>query len=336
MRVLGIESSCDDSAAAVVEDGPRIVSNVIDSQDENHDPFGGVVPEIASREHVTRIVGVVRRALDEAGGLDTIDGIAVTRGPGLVGSLLVGVQFAKGLAIARGLPWVGINHLEGHLSAALLADEPPTYPHVALVVSGGHSHLYWVEAFGRYRVLGGTRDDAAGEAFDKIGKLMGLGYPGGARLEKAAEGGDPKSIPMPRGLPSTKSFDFSFSGLKTAAAQYLRRHDRALEGRGRADFAASVQEAIVDILSKKAVASARKLRAPGVVLAGGVAANTRLRELMAQRCAANDLWSFVPPRVLCTDNAAMIAAVGWLRLRAGERTPWTTSVRSRWPLGDDA
>ncbi len=334
MRVLGIETSCDETAAAVVDDGPRLCSNVIHSQVARHAPFGGVVPEIASREHVTRIVEVTQAALEAAGGLDTIEGIAVTRGPGLVGSLLVGLQFAKGLAIARRLPLVGVNHLEGHLSAALLADPPPTTPHVALVVSGGHTHLYLVRGFGDYHVLGGTRDDAAGEAFDKVAKVLGLGYPGGVRIEQSAAGGDVSAIAMPRGLPSGKHYDFSFSGLKTAAAEYVRRRGGTLAGQELADFCASVQEAITDILTKKAVLAARRHQVAGVVLAGGVAANTRLRQLLAERCKRAGLWSFAPPKVLCTDNAAMVAAAGWTRLCRGERAALGDSALSRWPLGE--
>ncbi len=330
MRVLGIETSCDETAAAVVEHGPVLRSNVVSTQIDTHRRFGGVVPEVASREHVARIVEVVDRALQDSGST-AVDAVAVTHGPGLVGALLVGVQFAKGFALARGIPWIGVNHLEGHLCAALLADEPPPYPHVALVVSGGHTQLYWVRGFGDYEAIGGTRDDAAGEAFDKVAKMLGLGYPGGVEIDRRARAGDPAAFALPRGLDTRANEDFSFSGLKTAAGTLLRDHGD-MDERTLADFCASLQEAICDILTKKAVRSARRRNAAAVVLAGGVAANSRLRALLEERCEAKGLRAFLPPKVLCTDNAAMIAAAGLRRLEAGERSDWSTSVHARLPL----
>ncbi|MEM6732117.1 MAG: tRNA (adenosine(37)-N6)-threonylcarbamoyltransferase complex transferase subunit TsaD [Myxococcota bacterium] len=334
MKVLGIESSCDETAAAVVDGGlgdrPHLRSNIVSSQVDTHRRFGGVVPEVASREHVARIAEVAARSIEASGGGE-IDAVAVTRGPGLVGALLVGMQFAKGFALARGLPWIGVNHLEGHLSAALLSEAPPPYPHVALIASGGHTQTYWVEAFGRYQVIGGTRDDAAGEAFDKVAKMLGLGYPGGVEIDRLAKDGNPHAVHLPRAMDSRKNDDFSFSGLKTAAAAELAKR-RPLKGADLADFCASLQEAICDILTKKAVRAARKRGARGVVLAGGVAANSRLRELLVERCAAKNLEAFLPSRALCTDNAALIAAGGWLRLVRGERRDWSTSVRARLPL----
>ncbi len=339
MRVLAIESSCDETAAAVVTDdapGERLsmASNIIYSQVQTHARFGGVVPEVASREHLHRLFAIVGEATAPVGGLSGLDGIAVTRGPGLVGALLVGLQLAKGLALATGLPFVGVNHLEGHLCAALLAEQPPAYPHVALLVSGGHSQLYAVRRFGAYELLGQTRDDAAGEAFDKVAKILGLGYPGGARLEAAGQGGDPQAVMLPRALAGRQDVDFSFSGLKTAAMRFVAGQGGSLQGQALADFCASTQEAICDVLTRKAVVAAKRCGLPGVVLAGGVAANGRLRSMLEGRARAAGLWAFAPPRPLCTDNAAMTGAAGLLRLRQGERTPLCQSARSRWPLAE--
>lgn len=344
MRVLGLESSCDETAAAVVTDGPRLVSNVVHTQMDVHALFGGVVPEVASREHMVHLVNVVRQAVDEAGGLDAIDAIAVTQGPGLLGALLVGLQFAKGLALARNIPWIGVNHLEGHLAAADLCPEKPQGPHVALVVSGGHTHLYHVPSSGMYQLLGGTRDDAAGEAFDKVAKMLGLGYPGGPALERAAAGGDPSAVALPRawlgakrpGSATAPTLDFSFSGLKTAAQDFMAKHPLGLSPQLRKDFCASLQEAIVDVLTHKAVAAAVQVGAGGIILAGGVAANGRLRAVLQERAQAAGLFAFAPPKPLCTDNAAMIAAAGWRRLQLGERSPYTASARARWPIGSAA
>lgn len=341
MRVLAIESSCDETAAAVVEDGPKLIANVVHTQNAVHAAFGGVVPEVAAREHMVHLVDVVRRAVDQAGGMDTITGVAVTSGPGLMGALLVGLQMAKGLALARNLPWIGVNHLEGHLAAADLCEDKPQGPHVALVVSGGHTHLYHVPQPGTYRLLGATRDDAAGEAFDKVAKMLNLGYPGGPALEAAAQGGDPCGMAFPRawlgprrpGGKHPMSLDFSFSGLKTAAQDAIALQPECASGAFLATFCASVQEAIAEVLAQKAVAAARATGAKGVILAGGVAANSRLRGLLQQEAHAQGLFAFAPPKALCTDNAAMIAAAGWRRLTAGEQTPFAASARARWPLG---
>ncbi len=334
MRVLGIETSCDETAAAVVEDGLRVCSNVVRTQADTHARFGGVVPEVASREHIAHIMHTVQQAIAPCGGWDAIDGVAVTRAPGLVGALLVGVQYAKGVALARNIPWVGVNHLEGHLSASLLAPSPPSYPHVALVVSGGHTQLYHVRSFGVYEALGGTRDDAAGEAFDKIAKTAGLGYPGGVAIDQCAVRGNPQAIAFPRALKRGQSLEFSFSGLKTAALWHMQQAGGVLKEQALWDFCASVQEAIADVLVHKTLLAAQRVGVRTVVLAGGVAANSRLRALFTERCAFKNIQLFIPPKHLCTDNAAMVAACGWMRLNRGERSGWDTCVASREPLGE--
>jgi N6-L-threonylcarbamoyladenine synthase len=320
VRVLGIESSCDETAAAVVQDGRRILSSVVASQVEVHRRYGGVVPELASRSHITAVLAVVDEALAVAGiDLGALDGIAVTYGPGLVGSLLVGIQAAKSIAFARSLPLVGVNHLEGHLYAIFLGEDPPEFPFVALLVSGGHTCLYHAIGPGSYELLGETRDDAAGEAFDKTAKMLGLPYPGGVAVERAAMGGDPAAVRLPRALPRREDLDFSFSGLKTAIRQYLQGR-APLPASELADVCASVQEAIVDVLVRKSVRAVRRVRAPNLVLAGGVAANARLRERMAQAAAREGFRLHLPEKRLCTDNAAMIAAAGHARLLRGERS----------------
>jgi len=319
MVVLGIESSCDETAAAVLADGRRVLSSVVASQDDVHAPYGGVVPELASRRHLEVIVPVVERALGEARvSLAALDGIAVTQGPGLIGSLLVGTSLAKSLAWAHGLPLVGVNHLEGHVFAAFLTDDPPEYPFLALVVSGGHTALYHVRAPRDYALLGRTRDDAAGEAFDKVAKLLGLGFPGGPLVQRAAEGGDPAAIAFPASRMTDGTRDFSFSGIKTSVSLYVKRHGPLSERRV-ADVAASFQAAVVRVLVSRTLRAVEATGVTRVVLTGGVAANTPLREALAAASAARGVHLHVPPPRLCTDNAAMIAAAGTDRLLAGER-----------------
>jgi len=346
---LGIETSCDETAASVLEDGRKIRSSVIASQDAVHAPYGGVVPELASRRHIDAIWPVVREALARADAtLHDVDGIAVTAGPGLIGSLLVGLSFAKALAFALDIPLVGVNHLEGHLYAALLDHQDLTFPFTALIASGGHTHLYQATAPGQYRLLGRTRDDAAGEAFDKVAKFLGLGYPGGPQLEQRARQGDPRAIRFPRPMRQHESYDFSFSGLKTAVVNYVREatagaRDAATGAWGPgaaglsaaevADICAGFQEAVVETLARTAVAAARAARSRRIVLAGGVACNARLRVELTERAADEGIEVFVPSPSLCTDNAAMIAAAGAPRLQRGERAPLSISADADLTLG---
>lgn len=323
MLILGIESSCDDAAAAVVEThAPGIAevrSSTVANQDDIHRAYGGIVPELASRNHVVTIAPVIERALDAARcQLADIDGIAVTRGPGLVGSLLVGLMFAKGLAQARGLAMVGVNHIEGHLLAPLLENRI-AMPYLALVVSGGHTALFAVEDFGRYRRIGRTRDDAAGEAFDKVAKLMGLGYPGGRVIDELSRRGDRKRVKIPRAHVKGAPMDFSFSGVKTAVATILAERNGDSETLTPEDLAASFQEAVVEMLIKPTIAAARELGADTIALTGGVAANSRLRDRLAEAAAADGRRLVAPALKYCTDNAAMIALAGSYRLLRGER-----------------
>ncbi len=326
MIVLGIETSCDETAAAVLDGGRKILSSVVASQDEVHAPYGGVVPELASRRHLEVIVPVIRRALAEAGmGLPDLDGIAVTQGPGLVGSLLVGCSAAKALSWAHGTPLVGVNHLEGHIYSAFLDERAPEHPFLALVVSGGHTALYVVETPRRYARVGQTRDDAAGEAFDKVAKLLGLGYPGGPAIELAAQGGNATAIRFPTASMSDGAPDFSFSGIKTAVSLHVRKSG-ALSPAQVADVAASFQATVVKTLVRKSLRAGQRLGIRRLVLTGGVAANTALRQALGAECGERGWELFIPSRALCTDNAAMIAAAGHDRLEAGERAPLTMNA----------
>jgi len=337
VKVLGIETSCDETAAAVVEDGRRALSDVVSTQIEIHRRWGGVVPELASRNHVVQVMPVVDEALRRAGTSPAeLDGIAVTSGPGLVGALLVGVQVAKSLSLAWGRPLVRVNHLEGHLLAAFLAEEAPRFPFLGLVVSGGHTSLYAAEAFGRYRLLGQTRDDAAGEAFDKGAKLLGLPYPGGVAIDRLARDGDPAAVRFPKAIVKGGPLEFSFSGLKTALLHHVRRHG-VPEGRALADLCASYQEAIVQALVHKLFRAARSLQLPRVVLSGGVAANGRLRAAVAARAAEyEDMQVHLPAPRLCTDNAAMIAVAGTHALLRGEVQGTGLDADAGWRLGNAA
>ena len=318
--VLGIESSCDETAAAVMRGGTQVLSSVIASQVDFHARFGGVVPEIASRKHTEAIVGVVEEALTRAGvTLTDLDAVAVTYGPGLVGALVVGLAYAKGLSFATGLPLVGVNHLEGHIFANLLADPTLEPPLVALVVSGGHTSLIHVPAWGEYRTLGSTVDDAAGEAFDKVAKVLGLGYPGGPAISRLAEEGDPEAIDFPRAMMRSGNYDFSLSGLKTAVINHIRHEREAGREIDVPDLAASFQQAVIDVQIAKSVQAALEMGVKSFCLAGGVAANAALREGLREALAAEGVRLVVPPFELCTDNATMIAAAGTFRFRRGDR-----------------
>ncbi len=322
MIVLGIETSCDDTGAAVV-DGGRLLSNVVSTQ-LVHRNFGGVVPELASREHVRLILPVIRQALAEAGiAKETLEGIAATCGPGLAGSLLVGLSAAKGMALSLGLPFVGVNHLEGHLFANFLATPELQPPLVSLIVSGGHTQLVLVRSGFRYEVLGRTRDDAAGEAFDKVAKLLGLGFPGGPVIEAAAETGDPDAVRFPRAFLGGDSLDFSFSGVKTAVLNHVRTIGEEETRRTLPDIAAGFQRAVVDVLVRKTLAAAERTGVRSVCLAGGVALNRSLRQRLAEHAAPLGLAVYFPPPHLCSDNAAMIAAAGLGRLSSGMTSPLT-------------
>jgi N6-L-threonylcarbamoyladenine synthase len=319
MLILGVESSCDDTAAAVLRDGKIILANVVSSQDHVHGPYGGVVPELASRQHIQSVLPVVDSALRQAGAtLRDIDGIGVTYGPGLVGSLLVGLSLVKGISFRTGIPYIGVNHLEAHLLAIHL-EYQVDYPYIALLASGGHTLLYCVRGVGDYVHLGGTRDDAAGEAYDKVAKMMGLGYPGGRHIDQLAKGGNASAIRFPRARLKRNAYEFSFSGLKTAVWHYLKAQGETRWQGQRADIAASFQEAVVDMLVAPTIHAATTKAVPRIVLAGGVAANSRLRAKMKEKAAAAGLEVFCPAAKFCTDNAAMIALTGYHWLSRGRR-----------------
>jgi N6-L-threonylcarbamoyladenine synthase len=334
--VLGLETSCDESAAAVVAGGRTLLGQAIASQVATHHQFGGVVPEVASRKHLETILGVVEAALKEAGvALGDLAGVAVTYGPGLVGSLLVGVSTAKALALAKGLPLIGVNHLEAHVYANFLNEPELKPPLVCLTVSGGHTALLHLPQHGRYLLLGRTRDDAAGEALDKVARVLGLGYPGGPALERLAEGGDPAAVPLPRGLGGEETLDFSFSGLKTAALSYwnsVRQREGTVPPAVARNLAASLQWAVVDILAGQAVAAAERAGVRTLLLSGGVAANGALRAEVRRRGEASGLSVHFPPLSLCTDNAAMVACAGYFRLRRGERAGLDLNAVPNLPL----
>jgi len=338
MIVLGIDTSCDDTSAGIVADGTRTLANVIHSQVAVHHPHGGVVPELASREHVRNIVPVVDEALQQAEiGMADLDGIAVTVGPGLVGALLVGLYYAKGLAYVLNKPLLAVNHLEAHILSIFLESEHPSFPFVALTVSGGHTSLYYVKGFGSYALLGQTLDDAAGEAFDKVAKISGMGYPGGVAIEKASEKGRHDGVAFPRAYMSKTSLDFSFSGLKTAVSLYLKRwgEDPLLRADITLnDIVASFQESVVDVLVGKLMAAAKRMGVSSVVLAGGVACNNHLKKRLVETAGMKDIGVYYPRPAFCTDNGAMIALTGYHRLMKNEIAPMSVDVRAKYPIGD--
>ena len=333
MRVLGIETSCDETAAAVYDGEAGLLAHDLHSQVALHATYGGVVPELASRDHLRKLLPLLEKSVDRSGGRSAIDGIAYTSGPGLVGALLVGAAVARSLAFAWKVPCIGVHHMEGHLLAPLLEPEPPQFPFVALLVSGGHTLLAQVEGVGRYELLGSSLDDAAGEAFDKTAKLLGLGYPGGPQLAQLAEQGRPDVFRFPRPLLDRPGLDFSFSGLKTAVVVALRNHG-ALSPQDRADAARGFEEAVVDTLVAKCQRALDATGSKTLVVAGGVGANRRLRARMLAMGERRGARVVYPRAEFCTDNAAMIALLGHLRLAAGERDDFSIRARARWPMTD--
>ena len=338
MIILGIDTSCDDTSAAIVEDGHRVLSNIVNSQINLHHPYGGVVPELASREHIRNIVPVVKEALFKAKlDIKDLDGIAVTVGPGLIGSLLVGLYYAKAMAYVNRIPLVAVNHLEGHILSIFLEEKVPKFPFVALTVSGGHTNLYYVEGFGNITSMGQTLDDAAGEAFDKVAKVLGLGYPGGVPIEKLARSGQQDKINFPRAYLAPDSLDFSFSGLKTSVSLYVNRWRQSKDQKDSvqlADIAASFQEAVVDVLVKKLMTARERAAVDSMVIAGGVACNKVLRERLKGIASENGITLFLPRSEYCTDNGAMIAVAGFHRMMNGEQADLSIDARSRFPIED--
>lgn len=321
VNILAIETSCDETAAAVVRNGREVLSNIISSQIEIHKIYGGVVPEIASRRHIEKINQVIEEALTEANTtLDEIDAIGVTYGPGLVGALLVGVATAKAISFAKGKPLIGVHHIEGHVSANYIENKQLEPPFLCLIVSGGHTHLVVVKEYGEYEIIGKTRDDAAGEAFDKVARAIGLGYPGGPKIDKLSREGSGQAIAFPRAHIEGAPYDFSFSGLKSAVLNYLNTCEMKHEEINRADVAASFQEAVVDVLVSRTVQAAKDFGMNKVAIAGGVAANSALQRAMSAACMENGLEFYHPSPIFCTDNAAMIGAAAYYEYIKGRRS----------------
>jgi N6-L-threonylcarbamoyladenine synthase len=334
--ILAVETSCDETSAAVIGDGREILSNIISSQVPVHQKFGGVVPEIASRKHVEVLNAVVQEALTEAGvGFGDLTAVAVTYGPGLVGALLVGVSAAKAYAYTLGVPLIGVNHMEGHIYANFLAHPEIEFPLLCLVVSGGHTDLVYVQGHGRYEIVGQTRDDAAGEAFDKVARAMGLGYPGGPLIDRLAVSGDPQAIDLPRAYLEENSIDFSFSGLKSAVLNYLNRMAQKNEEVNKPDLAAGFQQAVVDVLVDKTMAAVRRFGVTNVLLAGGVAANRKLRSSLEEAALGDGCRIFYPPLILCTDNAAMVGCAAYYKFIRGDFAPLTLNAVPGLKLGED-